>query len=194
MTFNFYLSYRCCGNVLFETFSSMKILTFSLFFVFEMIKNDSILIIFVKKSVYKIRMLQFSLQFDSGWKNINWLDNLNFTKNCDFQHRICWRKQYITNYECEIGEWKNFILLGYNNGFAFLIEIQPLKVFKRTKELTSVEKGHDKASQAFQGHWIPICFWQITPAHCLDFIAFPNHQMWSSNHFAMREPVNKSNS
>ena len=116
-----------------------------------MIKNDSILIIFVKKSVYKIRMLQFSLQFDSGWKNINWLDNLNLTKNCDFQHRICWRKQYITNYECEIGEWKNFILLGYNNGFAFLIEIQPLKVFKRTKELTSVEKRHDKASQLFKG-------------------------------------------
>lgn len=89
-----------------------------------MIKNDSILIIFVKKSVYKIRMLQFSLQFDSGWKNINWPDNLHLTKKIFF-----------------------FI-------FPFRLpktENQPLKVFKRTREFTSVEKAHDKARQLFEG-------------------------------------------
>ena len=42
-------------NVLLENVSSMKILIFSLFFVFEMIKNDSMLIIFVKKSAYKMK-------------------------------------------------------------------------------------------------------------------------------------------
>ena len=59
-------------------------------------------------------------------------------------------------------ENEKFILRGYNDGFAFLIvltfsffvifpfrlpktENQPPKVFKRTRELTSVEKGHDKA-------------------------------------------------
>ena len=49
------MSYMEAINVLLENVSSMKILIFSLFFVFEMIKNDSMLIIFVKKSAYKIK-------------------------------------------------------------------------------------------------------------------------------------------
>ena len=49
------MSYMEAINVLLENFFSMKILIFSLFFVFEMVKNDSILIIFVKKSAYKIK-------------------------------------------------------------------------------------------------------------------------------------------
>ena len=49
------MSYMEAINVLLENVSSMKILIFSLFFVFEMIKNDSMLIIFVKKSAYKMK-------------------------------------------------------------------------------------------------------------------------------------------
>ena len=49
------MSYMEAINVLLENVSSMKTLIFSLFFVFEMIKNDSMLIIFVKKSAYKIK-------------------------------------------------------------------------------------------------------------------------------------------